>query len=32
MNDLKRNHFDFIGEDKDEENKKSIYMLDFKNK
>lgn len=29
MTDLKKNHFDFKGEDKDELNRRSIYMLDF---
>ena len=32
MNDLKRNHFDIKGEDMDEMNIKTVYMLDFNKK
>ena len=30
--DLKRNHFDFKGDDMDELNRKTMYMLDFNKK
>lgn len=32
IEDLKKNHFDIKGEDLDNDNTKSIYMLDYKNK
>lgn len=31
MSDLKKNHFDFKGEDKDEMNKRTMYMIDYCN-